>query len=126
MGLQKYRPSFYRKLSEKEKEVIYNGVMTLANGFLSFQPLMAAGSGGGAISLTGRLLALHASYPYFLRIATDIAMKLKLINIERMGDPNDNEEDKIEEQSLQGQGVSLDDANIKKWLLNTELKDVSD
>lgn len=114
MGLQKYRPSFYRKLSEKEKEVIYNGVMTLANGFLSFQPLMAAGSGGGAISLTGRLLALHASYPYFLRIATDIAMKLKLINLEKMGDPNDNEEDKIEEQSLQGQGVSLDDANIKK------------
>lgn len=126
MGLQKYRPSFYRKLSEKEKEVIYNGVMTLANGFLSFQPLMAAGSGGGAISLTGRLLALHASYPYFLRIATDIAMKLKLINLEKMGDPNDNEEDKIEEQSLQGQGVSLDDANIKKWLLDTELKDVSD
>lgn len=126
MGLQKYRPSFYRKLSEKEKEVIYNGVMTLSNGFLSFQPLMAAGSGGGAISLTGRLLALHASYPYLLRIATDVAMKLKLINLEKMGDPNDNEEDKIEEQSLQGQGVSLDDANIKKWLLDTELKDVSD
>lgn len=93
---RKYKYEFYSKLSGEERQAIYNGAMTLANGFLNFDAKSwyiessfagcgaALGQGGGAIALSGRLFLLSKTYGILLRIATDIAIDTGLIKPERL------------------------------------------
>ena len=97
---RKYKYEFYSKLSGEERQAIYNGAMTLANGFLNFDAKSwyiessfagcgaALGQGGGAIALSGRLFLLYNTYGILLRLATDIAIDSGLIKPERLRPKN--------------------------------------
>lgn len=116
LKLVKYKPSFYKKLSLEEKKTIYMGAMMLANGFLSFDSLQVAGTGGGAIPLTGRILALHATQSYLLRMATDLAVRCRLIDITRLGMPIENDE----ADEVDFEGLTPEEAAMNRWLAGEE------
>ena len=123
LQLVKYKPSFYKKLSLEEKKTIYMGAMMLANGFLSFDSFQAAGSGGGALPLTGRILALHATQPYLLRMATDLAVRCRLVDITRLGMPIENDE----ADEVDGEGLTPEEAAMNRWLADKqEMPDIVD
>lgn len=123
LKLVKYKPSFYKKLSLEEKKTIYMGAMMLANGFLSFDSLQAAGFGGGALPLTGRILALHATQPYLLRMATDLAVRCRLIDITRLGTPIENDE----ADEIDSEGLTPEEVAMNNWLAGEqEMPDIVD
>lgn len=96
----RYRQEFYEQLSDDERRAIYQGATTLANGFLCFDSAhwyigasimgsgAAYGGAGGALALTGRLLLLHAAYPWLIRIATDMAIESGLIALRNLRPDN--------------------------------------
>lgn len=123
LKLIKYKPSFYKKLSLEERKTIYMGAMMLANGFLSFDSFQVGGSGGGAISLTGRIFALHTTQPYLLRMATDLAIRCRLIDITRLGEPIT----KDEADQIDMDGLTPEEAAMNKWLAEEqEMPDILD
>lgn len=89
----KYKPEFYSKLSNDERQSIYQAAAILCNGFLNFDSnhwgisssFMGSGAGiskgGGALALGGRLALLAVTYPILVRIATDLAIESGLINL---------------------------------------------
>ena len=89
----KYKPEFYSKLSNEERQSIYQAAAILCNGFLNFDSnhwgisasFMGSGAGiskgGGALALGGRLALLAVAYPILVRIATDLAIESGLINL---------------------------------------------
>jgi hypothetical protein len=89
----KYKPEFYSKLSNDERQSIYQAAAILCNGFLNFDSnhwgisssFMGSGAGiskgGGVLALGGRLALLAVAYPILVRIATDLAIESGLINL---------------------------------------------
>lgn len=73
-----YDPTYYSALSAHNKELIFQAAVTMAAGFLSFDSLSVAGSGGGPLALAGRLGALQLSYKWLLYIAAKMAEELSL------------------------------------------------
>ena len=74
-----YSTKFYQELSIKEKELIYQGAMQMASGCLAFDALY-----GGAPAMVTRLGIIQGLTPWFVRIATDAAKSVGLINLSKM------------------------------------------
>ena len=84
-SIKRFKPEFYKRLSDEERMCIYNGALTLSNGFLSFDSYRASpGFGGGALLLSGRLAMLQLVNPYLVRIATDIAINSGFIDVAKL------------------------------------------
>lgn len=74
-----YKRDFYKnELANTEKNFIYQGAMQLASGFLNFDSLQVAATGGGPVALAGRVAALEIAMPWLIKIATDAAYKMGL------------------------------------------------
>lgn len=90
----KYKPEFYSRLSNEEKQSVYQAAAILCNGFLNFDSnhwgvsssFMGSGAGiskgGGVLALSGRLALLALAYPVLVRIATDLAIESGLITLD--------------------------------------------
>lgn len=74
-----YTKEFYKKLSAKEKELIYQGAMQLASGCLAFETPIS-----GAPMMSSRLGIIQGMLPWFVRIATDAAEDVGIIDLTRM------------------------------------------
>ena len=74
-----YSPKFYKELSIKEKELIYQGAMQMASGCLTFDAII-----GGAPAMITRLGIIQGLAPWFVRIATDTAKAVGLIDLSKM------------------------------------------
>ena len=74
-----YSSKFYQELSIKEKELIYQGAMQMAAGCLTFDAII-----GGAPAMVTRLSIIQGLTPWFVRIATDAAKSVGLINLSKM------------------------------------------
>ena len=91
-SLKPYRKSLYKKLSQSDKQTIYQGVTNLMGSAIDFDARKITGSGGGILALVTRLFAVYVARPIFVRIATDLAVDVGLIDFERLGlPPNDDE-----------------------------------
>lgn len=74
-----YTREFYKnELANTEKNFIYQGAMQLASGFLNFDSLQVAATGGGPVALAGRIAALEVAMPWLIKIATDAAYRMGL------------------------------------------------
>lgn len=74
-----YTRYFYKnELANTEKNFIYQGAMQLASGFLNFDSLQVAATGGGPVALAGRVAALQVAMPWLIKIATDAAYSMGL------------------------------------------------
>ena len=91
-SLKPYRKSLYKKLSQSDKQTIYQGVTNLMGSAIDFDAHKITGSGGGILALVTRLFAVYVARPIFVRIATDLAVDVGLIDFERLGLPTGNEE----------------------------------
>ena len=91
-SLKPYRKSLYKKLSQSDKQTIYQGVTNLMGSAIDFDARKITGSGGGILALVTRLFAVYVARPIFVRIATDLAVDVGLIDFERLGLPTGNEE----------------------------------
>lgn len=110
---KKYPAQFYKKLPSTAKNAIYQGAMTLAAGFMAFDSLTVAGTGGGPVGLAGRLGALELAEDWILKIATDMAMKVQL-----------NKSPKItnQDKDLNGGLIDSSDNDVsKEWLVDEDV-----
>lgn len=76
-----YSQKFYKtETNNTEKNLIYQGVMHLAQGFLDFDATQIVATGGGPVALIGRLASLQLAMPWLIQIATDTANKLGILS----------------------------------------------
>lgn len=76
-----YSQKFYKtEINNTEKNLIYQGVMHLAQGFLDFDATQIVATGGGPVALIGRLTSLQLAMPWLIQIATDTANKLGILS----------------------------------------------
>lgn len=76
-----YSQKFYKtETNNTEKNLIYQGVMHLAQGFLDFDATQIVATGGGPVALIGRLASLQLAMPWLIQIATDAANKLGILS----------------------------------------------
>lgn len=91
-SLKPYRKSLYKKLSQSDKQTIYQGVTNLMGSAIDFDARKITGSGGGILALVARLFAVYVARPIFVRIATDLAVDVGLIDFGRLGLPSNDDE----------------------------------
>ena len=114
-----YSQNFYKtETNNTEKNLIYQGVMHLAQGFLDFDATQIVATGGGPVALIGRLASLQLAMPWLIQIATDTANKLGILsrNFEYLSldklqtefdgitDLNDAETDKLSKEGYPVEG----------------------
>lgn len=71
---KKIKDSEIAKLSYSDRQIIYNGAMKLAQGFLSHPSTYPS-----AITLNGRLALLEAEYPWLISLAARMAKSAHLL-----------------------------------------------
>lgn len=123
--IKSYTKEFYKSLTPELQQIVYEGAIHLAQGFIQFDSLHFASTGGGPLSLAGRLSTLQAVYPYLLYLSAKMADGVGLLELRTFN--------KFKQTDIYKQAVldKLSDEKIKekyvRWLTESfeEEKDTS-
>lgn len=77
-----YTKEYFKGLSADTRKLVYQAAATMAAGYLSFDSLQVGGTGGGPVSLIGRLTTLHAAIPWLCSLAQQMAEHISLTDQE--------------------------------------------